>query len=269
MKRLLGATALLLALTACTADDPEAAAALDCEPGRFTDVPEAALGDYTYTAAFQCPEADAPLPTVIVLHGMPSNGEMVRASSNMDTLAAEAGFLAVYPSNPANEWDAQADGEDAAFLADLIDELVAERGADPERIYLTGFSNGGDMTLAAAVGLGDRLAGAAAVVPAGTHDTLAQVEGLETPIPLAAFVGLSDPRIEGQAVLEAWRAKAACAAPEQTSGGDFERSSWTCADDVPMVEYQVDGGHVWFGAPGAADALWASSAIWDFFTALE
>ncbi|MDN3238774.1 alpha/beta hydrolase family esterase [Glycomyces tritici] len=269
MKRLFGAAALLLALTACTPDDAEPAAALDCEAGRFTQVPEAAIGDYTYTAAFQCPEADALLPTVIVLHGMPSSGAMVRGTSNMDTLAEEAGFLAVYPSNPANEWDAQAAGDDAAFLSDLIDELVAEHGADPERIYLTGFSNGGDMTLAAAVGLGDRLAGAAVVVPAGTHDTLAQVEGLQTPIPLAAFVGTSDPRTEGRAVLEAWREQGSCAAAEQTSGGGFARASWTCAGDVPMVEYQVDGGHVWFGTPGAADGIWASAEIWDFFTALE
>jgi hypothetical protein len=35
-----------------------------------------------------------------------------------------------------------------------------------------------------------------------------------------------------------------------------------------MVEYQVDGGHVWFGTPGATETLWASSEIWDFFTAL-
>lgn len=269
MKRLFGAAALLLALTACTADDTEPAAALDCEAGRFTQVPEAALGDYKYMGAFQCPEADALLPTVIVLHGMPSNGSMVRAASNMDSLAEEAGFLAVYPSNPDNEWDALSDGDDAAFLSDLIDELVAAHGADPDRIYLTGFSNGGDMALAAAVGLGDRLAGAAAVVPAGTNDTLAQVEGMETPIPLAAFVGTSDPRVQGQAVLDAWRAKGACAAAEETSGGGFERASWTCAGDVPMVEYQVDGGHVWFGTPGAADGLWASAEIWDFFTALE
>jgi polyhydroxybutyrate depolymerase len=269
MKRLFGAAALLLALTACTADDAEPAAALDCEAGQFTQVPEASIGDYTYMAAFKCPESDALLPTVIVLHGMPSNGAMVRGTSNMDRLAEEAGFLAVYPSEPGNEWDAEADGDDAAFLSDLIDELVAAHGADPERIYLTGFSNGGDMTLAAAVGLGDRLAGAAAVVPAGTHDTLAQVEGLETPIPLAAFVGTSDPRKDGQAVLEAWRATAACTAAEQTSGGDFERASWTCAGDVPMVEYQVDGGHVWFGTPDSTDTLWASAEIWDFFTALE
>ncbi|GAA2134391.1 alpha/beta hydrolase family esterase [Glycomyces algeriensis] len=268
MKRLFGAAALLFALTACTADDPEPAADLDCEPGQFTDVPAAALGDYTYEAAFQCPESGALLPAVIVLHGMPSNGSMMRASSGMDTLAEEAGFLAVYPSNPDNEWDAQAGGDDAAFLSDLIDELVAEHGADPERIYLTGFSNGGDMTLAAAVGLGDRLAGAAAVVPAGTYDTLAQVESMETPIPLAAFVGTDDPRTDGQAVLEAWRAKGACTEAEQRSGGDFERAAWTCAGEVPMVEYQVDGGHVWFGTPGATETLWASAEIWDFFTAL-
>jgi polyhydroxybutyrate depolymerase len=271
MRPLLGAaTLLVLFLAACTADDSDPdTAGFDCEAGEYTEVPEGAIGDYAYSAAFRCPETDELLPTVIVLHGMPSNGMMVRASSNMDALAEEAGFLAVYPSNPRNEWDAQADGEDGAFLSDLIDELVADHGADPERIYLTGFSNGGDMTLAAAVGLGDRLAGAAAVVPAGTYDTIGQMEGVLSPVPLAAFVGTSDPRTDGRRALEVWRDYGNCTEVERTSGAGFEQISWTCTDDAPMVEYQVEGGHVWFGSPDAPDALWASAEIWEFFSALE
>ncbi|MFG3339079.1 alpha/beta hydrolase family esterase [Glycomyces sp. NPDC048151] len=268
MKRLLGAAAFLFAMTACTADETEPAS-LDCEPGEFTHAPEAAVGDYTYTRSFTCPEDDALLPAVIVLHGMPGSGVLVQTNSNMDAMAEEAGFMAVYPSNPDREWDAQAEGEDAAFLGELVDRLVDDHRADPDRIYLSGFSNGGDMTLAAAVGLGERLAGAAAVVPSGTFDTLGQVETLETPIPLAAFVGVNDPRVQGQPVLDTWRTRGECTETESSSGADFERTAWTCAGGVPMVEYRVHGGHEWFGLPGREDSLWASREIWDFFTALE
>nr|ABK64073.1 conserved hypothetical protein [Janthinobacterium lividum] len=48
--------------------------------------------------------------------------------------------------------------DDVAFLAALIDRAIAEFGADPQRIYLFGQSNGGGMAYRAGIELGPRLA---------------------------------------------------------------------------------------------------------------
>lgn len=54
------------------------------------------------------------------------------------------------PSNPSTD--------DVGFLAAIIDLALAEYGADPERIYISGMSNGGAMTYRAGIELGPRLA---------------------------------------------------------------------------------------------------------------
>jgi dienelactone hydrolase len=54
--------------------------------------------------------------------------------------------------------------DDIAFLDALIDRLVAQHGADPARIFMTGSSNGGMMTFVYAATRPRRLAAAAPVV---------------------------------------------------------------------------------------------------------
>ena len=56
------------------------------------------------------------------------------------------------------------DADDIAYFDTLIDTLVRDHGADPQRIYMTGGSNGGMMTYVYAVARGERLAAVAPVV---------------------------------------------------------------------------------------------------------
>lgn len=104
---------------------------------------------------------DEPFPLVIVLGGGPGRAFATAqgAFGSIDPL----GYLAVYPQANGMWWDEK---PTAAVFA-LIPEVLAEYNVDPNRVYLTGFSNGGTGTFLYAALFGDRLAAAAPLMGAG------------------------------------------------------------------------------------------------------
>ncbi|MEO7580612.1 MAG: PHB depolymerase family esterase [Massilia sp.] len=123
-------------------------------------------------------------PLVIVLHG---HGSSAATTFGRDRINDPAAFwldiaereqlLVIAPdgwkgSDNKQGWnDCRADAptnpatDDVGFLQALIDKAVAEYGADPQRVYITGGSNGGGMTYRAAIEL-RRAPAAIAVVSA-------------------------------------------------------------------------------------------------------
>ncbi len=127
-------------------------------------------------------------PAVIVLHGGMGSAADMRARSGFDPLARAEGFIAAYGEGTEfkdgmHAWNTGyllrrqvRDADDVAYLDALIDRLVADHGADPARIFMTGGSNGGMMTFAYAVRRPERLAAAAPVVASMfTFDTVPKV----------------------------------------------------------------------------------------------
>lgn len=97
-----------------------------------------------------------PAPVVIALHGAAQTPESFRAYFGLDAAAARHGFVAVYPEGEGRTWNdgrpaamrlkmMLRPGDDVAFLVALARRLAADGIADPNRIYLTGISNGGFM----------------------------------------------------------------------------------------------------------------------------
>ncbi|HZX28249.1 MAG TPA: PHB depolymerase family esterase [Telluria sp.] len=86
------------------------------------------------------------------------------------------------PSNPTTD--------DVGFLAAVIDLALAEYGADPERVYISGMSNGGAMTYRAAIALGPRLAAVAAL--SALMPVHSQCEAPRHPLPVLLCHGTAD-----------------------------------------------------------------------------
>jgi len=99
------------------------------------------------------------LPLVMILHGGGRcHGAEFAERTGFLLLAEKEGFIAIYPDGIDNQWN---DGreksfrknkdniniDDVDFLYDLINYSIKNLKADPARIYLTGLSNGGMMTL--------------------------------------------------------------------------------------------------------------------------
>ncbi|MBT6509461.1 MAG: prolyl oligopeptidase family serine peptidase [Rhodospirillaceae bacterium] len=98
-----------------------------------------------------------------------------------DELADAEGFAVVYPRGIENGWNDGRDNtarwgdeappDDVAFFDVLLDRLVADSTADPDRVFVTGPSNGGMMTLRLACDRAGRIAGIAPLI-ANTSEAL-------------------------------------------------------------------------------------------------
>jgi transglutaminase-like putative cysteine protease len=113
------------------------------------------------------------------------------------------GGINVAPRAPANTWDmwhvAWVDG----LLDRLISDMVIERGVDPNRVYLIGYSAGGDGVYQLAPRMADRFA--AATMCAG-HQNETTPEGLRN-LPFFMYMGGADAAYHRNTVVREFSAK--------------------------------------------------------------
>jgi poly(3-hydroxybutyrate) depolymerase len=91
----------------------------------------------------------APLPIVINLHGSASTGADQDRVSGMRELADAKGFVVATPDAwPWAAWEASRDGfGDVDFIKDLLDIMADKLCVDGNRIFATGLSSGGLMSV--------------------------------------------------------------------------------------------------------------------------
>lgn len=126
----------------------------------------------SFTAHVPAPaDSTQPLPLVIALHGGGGTGAAMRRLSGLDTVSDVNGFVVAYPDGHLKSWadsrgtsDAERAGvDDVAFISAMIDQLAQMTPVDTQRIYVTGISNGGMMSLRLACALSNKIAGVAPV----------------------------------------------------------------------------------------------------------
>lgn len=144
------------------------------------------------------------VPLVLALHGGFGNGGVMERLSGFSELADRAGFIVAYPNGSSRfervlAWNAgrccgeaqRRNSDDTGFLVALIDHLVATRGVDPRRVYVTGMSNGAMMAHRLAAERPDKVAALAAV--AGGLETEPSV--LRGAVPLLQINGTADDHV--------------------------------------------------------------------------
>ena len=243
-------------------------------------------GGVTRTYTTVVPE-QKPAPLVLVLHGNTQQGaDMVQRTSWPDVARRER-FAAVFPDGLNRSWaDLRAKKErigrmppegtyDIAFLSALIESFVTDGLADPKRIYVTGLSNGGAMTMSMACARADIFAAAAPVI-INLTDGLASGCQPSRPVPLLLMNGTQDPLIpygggKGTSWLAVdgfwstantvhfWRGKNGCEPGDASSTGLTNRDpsdgstvtliSSTCPAGRDVLLYRVNGGGHRFPSP--------------------
>lgn len=134
-------------------------------------------------------DGQTPLPLVVMLHGCTQNPDDFAAGTGMNILAEQQGFLVAYPEQPifANmnkcwNWffpinQSRGMGEPAS-IAQVVNQIKKEYSVDHNRVYISGLSAGGAMSVImgatypdvfAAVGVGAGLEYKAAVTVAGAY----------------------------------------------------------------------------------------------------
>ena len=186
------------------------------QPPPPTPIPTLKPGDHTFQLTHGGrersylvhvpPTADPtqPIPVVLNFHGGGGNAETQQASSGMDALADEQGFIVVYPngSGPLARrlltWNAGAccgyameNGvDDVGFALALLDDLAARTPIDPTRIYATGFSNGAMLAHRLGAEAADRIAAIAPVAGALMLESISPAQ----PLPVMHVHSVDDPR---------------------------------------------------------------------------
>ncbi len=234
-------------------------------------------------------------PLVLNFHGHNSDPFIQQSISGFTTLAREQGFIVAYPWGAIGPdrntgWDTGLPGrthvDDVLFASDLLNRLQATLCVDPQRIFATGFSNGGGMTNELACTLSGRIAAFAPV--SGSYPPVPGGCIPQRPVPILEFHGTTDhtvpytgnPRRKEPPIplwLSQWASRDGCVRGPtlfyRTKG--VIGQEWTgCQAGVVVIGYRILGeGHQWplvliSLRPGNAAASYsASQVIWAFFQA--
>lgn len=145
------------------------------------------------------------VPLVINFHGGKDNAKSFQDVVQMDRVADQMGYAVVYPDGTGRwskkklTWNAgQCCGsavskktDDVAFVRQLIRDVEQYIALDRERIYVTGFSNGGMMAYRLAAEASDLIAAAAPV--AGSMAITEFTPAL--PVPIMQMHSIDDPQM--------------------------------------------------------------------------
>lgn len=139
------------------------------------------------------------LPLVLVFHGYKMNGRTMMSMTGFNQLADKEGFLVAYPEVLEVRWnknskilDEEKLPEDVVFVKKLIDTLAQDIAVDTNRVYATGFSDGGFFSHQLACQLSDRIA-AFAPVASTMGVTVQENCNPKRPIPMLLINGTDDP----------------------------------------------------------------------------
>lgn len=242
-------------------------------------------------------EGSGPVPLVISLHGGGLWGAAQRDLSRWDELADRERFIVAYPSGAGRAspraWSwTPGPGlmRDVKFLTLLIDTLVMRYGADPERVYVNGLSNGGGMTFALSCAASHRIAAVGMVSSAQMLDWANCADA--PPLPAVFVHGTADPATPYDggitwvsphpfpsipAFAARWAERNRCQSTpfdSAMSATVVRRAYNDCTAGADVALYTLHGdGHVWPG--GGAMPAWilgpdsgslnATEVMWEFF----
>jgi polyhydroxybutyrate depolymerase len=245
--------------------------------------------DYTDTNKF---------PLVIYLHSYGWDAQKGMDYTQLNQVGSTFNFMIVYPNAKPNwnsgfgdssSWSTP-NNDDVGYISTLIDNLSEQYSIDLERIYATGYSNGGFMAYRLACQLSHRIAAIASVSGVMSTSVEANCNPART-VPVLQIHGTEDPwvPIEGSTswlsvdqTLSNWINFNQCENSENTSLPDsdptddctVEKTRFTnCTDNSNVIYYKViNGGHTWPGAgpPGypagnTNQDFNAGEEIWNFF----
>lgn len=262
--------------------------------------------DYFIFVPFDVRGKKLKVPAVFVLHGGGGNADNAIQMTGFISKAGQERFIAVFPNGASRfrrspkTWNAihccayamRKKADDIGFISAVIDQIVRDYPADPDRIYMTGMSNGGMMTHRIGRELSKKVAAIAPVVAGLFGD-----EGTaQNPVPALMINGARDETVPFAGGPLGRRASRAGDGTEFTPSL-FQSRYWAenngckpepekininesvvlldydCPDYQDVRHYIVkDCGHAWPGGKkghrrgdAPSQAMDATRVIWEFF----
>ena len=236
------------------------------------------------------------VPLLFNFHGGGGYIADYMSAVDMRPIADTANFILVYPQavpDPGNggstSWmhKAPTTFDDVPFVEAMIESIASEYMIDNNRVYVCGYSLGGEFTYELACSLNNRIAAAGAVARTMQGETFNNCAP-QHPTGVLTILGTSDAISDYNGITfngiqyymsaaethQYWATANNCAAnPTMTTipntntsdGSTVERYTWADASGCAYVEHLkvINGGHDWPGAFGNMD-IDASQEIWSF-----
>ena len=241
-----------------------------------------------------------PVPLVIMLHGGFGSGSQAESAYHWEEKADQQGFVVAYPNGIARSWNAggiccgpalRKNVDDLGFLTRLINTVSQAENIDPQRVYITGMSNGAAMAYRYACEGTYPIAAIGPVAGSFSYSC-----SKPHPVSVIAIHGLDDQHIPfagGQGnkgvtngewasvpqTLDAFRTANSCQPPVAQKDGLVHTDISNCEQGREVLLITVEGaGHQWPGSKikkgivqrllsgdPSSTALDATTALWDFF----
>jgi poly(3-hydroxybutyrate) depolymerase len=224
----------------------------------------------TRSAIIHVPAGIKNPPVAFFVHGAGGKGFWFQRETQADKTADREKFIAVYPSassdGEAGVWQDMQGTSNFSFFFAILDTLDARYKIDRNRIYMTGFSQGGFISYAAACFYSDVFA---AIAPSSGHSP--QTCELKRPVPVFMTFGAKEGPPSFMRDLDAWVKMNKCPStptitrpyPASKPGSKIGRVSYgSCDQGTQVVMDSVSGmGHLWTGPEFRSQA----DEVWEFF----
>lgn len=128
-------------------------------PRNFTWVRDRFDGLDRESALYTPPNARGRAPLLVGIHGSSGTSEHMFKSCGLGHTTDDHGWFGLFPETDVNaRTDPRPDWTDLRYLSAVIDRVVAEHPIDPERVWVVGFSAGGQKAYRLAAWRSDRVA---------------------------------------------------------------------------------------------------------------
>lgn len=244
------------------------------------------------------------VPLILVLHGGGGSARQIMRSTNasFNQLADEHGFVVAYPDAIDGIWDfgegavsqqLNVRRDDMKYFDAVVQVITSRLPVDPNRIFATGISRGGQASYALACkrpGQFRAVAPVAMPLPDFLQDDCKTVSNTGifvlngTKDPIVPYTGgpITLGRKDRGRVLSTSdtmaifaRGNGCSSNPRETLMGAVQRFDWRECHDATVLAKINDGGHTWPSARGSLPKrlvgetnrdIEASTEIWQFFS---
>ncbi len=223
-------------------------------------------------------------PLLLVLHGRYGTGEACMKQYGMNAVADQHGFIVVYPNGYEKSWnDGRGEGpafennvDDVGFIEKILDHMEFNYNINDKKVYTSGMSNGGFMSMRLGCELSHRFTAVGSVAATMALDPGSWCSPSRE-VPVILIGGVADPivpydggQISGgsscvgfEEAFEFWKDNANCTSTESSElwndqfpdDGTQVRKRWftSCDNNVQVQLYEIiGGGHTW---PGGVKSL--------------